>query len=60
MFWLVSVLLKCGFNGRRLSAGIEINRGSILNSMEACAGHDRSEVGVINLSFHKNLRRSIQ
>jgi len=60
MFWLVSVLLKCGFNSRRLSAGIEINRGAILNCMEASAGHDRSEVGVINLSFHKNLRRSIQ
>ena len=61
MFWLVSVLLKCGFDGRRLSVvGIEIIRDAILNSMEACASHDRSEVGVINLSFHKNVRRLIQ
>ena len=61
MLWLVSLVLQGVVNGRLgCDIGIEVNHGVVSNTLETCACHNRSEVGVIYLPFHKNLRRSIQ
>lgn len=61
VLWLVSLVLQGVVNGRLgCDIGIEVNHGVVSNTLETCACHNRSEVGVIYLPFHKNLRRSIQ
>lgn len=61
MLWLVSLVLQGVVNGRLgCDIGIEVNHGVISNTLETCACHNRSKVGVIYLPFHENLRRSIQ
>ena len=50
----MSLVLQGVVNGRLgCDIGIEVNHGVVSNTLETCACHNWSEVGVIYLPFHK-------